>query len=96
MSHADPEVTATPEEDIEIDYDPETAPPGGRGVDADGRCTVCGIMVEDCECPLNEDGEACELDECHLCKADIEPGDGTCGSLGPVHYWCARPEDELE
>jgi len=31
---------------------------GGKGVDANERCTGgCGLLVEDCECDINEDGE---------------------------------------
>lgn len=88
MSPMDPEDNATVEDDtetVEVDYDPESAPPGGRGIDGDGRCTVCGIMVEDCECPLNEDGEACEPNEdfCGECENFIAECDClTCAKCG--------------
>ena len=81
MSPMDPEDITTAEDDtetVEVSCDPESAPPGGRGIDGDERCTVCGILVEDCECPIDEDGEACESNEdfCDECGNFI--ADCTC------------------
>ncbi len=77
----------------DVSYDPK-APSGGRGIDEDDRCTECGILVEDCECPLNEDGEACVPEDCVVCDKPVGD-DGTCGERGYVHFDCMSVEDGL-
>lgn len=88
MSPMNPEDSATTEDDtetVEVVFDPETAPPGGRGIDGDGRCTMCGILVEDCECPLDDDGEACEFNGDFCGECDNFIADCTCLTCAKCH-----------
>lgn len=100
-----PEAIQTPEEDPdtqEVDYDPETAPPGERVIDCDGRCTMCGSMAEDCECRLNEDfcdecGEFiadCKCLTCAKCKEPIAAGTQVSGPNGDLHEECFDSDDD--